>query len=69
MIVYRNALIPNELPCSKKFLVTRLMPTHLFQNIQNVQLINKRMRTTVVVAVAAKINNKKVIYDGAFLRK
>ena len=26
--------------------------------------INKRMKT-----VAAKINNKKVIYDGAFLRK
>ena len=31
--------------------------------------INKRMRTAVVVAVAAKIDNKKVIYDGAFLRK
>ena len=69
MIVYRNALIPKKLHCSKKCLVTRLMPTHLFQNIKNVQLINKRMRTTVVVAVAAKINNKKVIYDGAFLRK
>ena len=31
--------------------------------------INKRMRTTVVVAVAAKINNKKVIYNGDFLIK
>ena len=30
---------------------------------------NKKMRTAVVVAVATKINNKKVIYDGAFLRK
>ena len=47
----------------------RLMPTHLLKNIQNAQLINKRMRATVVVAVATKVNNKKVIYDGAFLRK
>ena len=31
--------------------------------------INKTMRTTVVVAVTAKINNKKVIYNGAFLIK
>ena len=31
--------------------------------------INKRMRTAVVVAVAIKINNKKVIYDGAFSRE
>ena len=30
---------------------------------------NQRMRTAVVVAVATKINNKKVIYDGTFLRK
>ena len=69
MIVYRNALIPKKLSCSKKFLVTRLMPTHLFQNIQKAQPINKKMRTTAVVAVAAKINNKKVIYDGDFSRK
>ena len=34
MIVYRNAQIPKRLPCSKKFPVTRLIPTHLFQNIQ-----------------------------------
>ena len=69
MIVYRNALIPKKLPCFKKFLVMRLMPTHLLKNVQNAQLINKRMRATVVVAVAAKVNNKKVIYDGAILRK
>ena len=31
--------------------------------------INKRIRTAVVVAVAAKTNNKKVIYDEAFIRK
>ena len=30
---------------------------------------NKEMRTAVVVAIAAKINNKNVIYGGAFLRK
>ena len=45
------------------------MPIHLFQNIQNAQLHKKRMKTIVVVAGAAKINNKKVIYNGAFLIK
>ena len=46
------------------------MPTHLFQNTHNAQLhLIKRMKTAVVVAVVTKINNKKVICDGAFLRK
>ena len=61
MIDYQNALIPKKLPCFKKFLVTPLMPTHLFQNIQNAQLKSKSMRATVVVTVAAKVNNKKGI--------
>ena len=36
------------------------MTTHLLQNIQNAQLINKRIGTALVVTVAADINNKKV---------
>ena len=36
--------------------------THLFQNVQNTQLFtNKTMRTAMEVAVAVKINNKKVV--------
>ena len=30
---------------------------------------NKNMRTAVLIVVATKIDSKKVIYDGAFLRK
>ena len=34
MIIYRSALIPRKLPCPKKFLVTRLHITKLFELIE-----------------------------------
>lgn len=38
------------------------LATHLFQNVQNTQLFtNKAMRAAMEVAVAVKINNKKVV--------
>ena len=38
------------------------LTTHLFQNVQNTQLFtSKTMRTAMEVAVAIKINNKKVV--------
>ena len=59
-----------KFPYSKKFLVTRLMPTHLFQNIQNAQLHKQEDENNSGGSSSSQnINNKKVIYNGAFLRK
>ena len=50
------------------WVVVTCQPTYS-QIFRMLSLINKKMRTAVMVAVATKINDKKVIYDGAFLRK
>ena len=46
------------------------MPTHLFQNIQNAQLHKQEDENNSGGRSSSQnINNKKVIYNGAFLRK